>query len=57
MAGPVFRRFVEEQLAKSFQMIGKYDGAMSEECKQLCRQEHEAIGMLLGCIVLDGETP
>lgn len=30
-----------------FQMLGRYDGAMSEECKALCRKAYEAIDQLV----------
>ena len=43
MQTPDFIRFLCDQDSKTFQMIGKYDGAMSESCKQLFREEHEAI--------------
>lgn len=46
MATPDFLAFVREQHAKSFKMIGLYDGAMSEQCKQRFREQYEAIGGL-----------
>lgn len=50
METPVFRQFAREQHQASFQTIGAYDGAMSEECKKLLRRQYEAIGELRAAI-------
>ena len=38
-----FRRFVAEQRQASFQLPGSMDGAMSEDCKQLFREQYDAL--------------
>lgn len=30
-----------------FQQIGRYDGAMSEECKASCRRDYDAVDALI----------
>ena len=39
--------FLAAKRNTAFQMPGAYDGAMSEECKRLCREEYEIAGALL----------
>lgn len=34
-------RFMHERKTECFQMLGRYDGAMSEECKGAFRKEHD----------------
>jgi hypothetical protein len=34
-------RFMHERKAECFQMQGRYDGAMSDECKEAFRKEHD----------------
>jgi hypothetical protein len=55
MCTPDFLKFASEQQSKSFQMAGMYDGAMSEACKELFKQQHEAIGALRVSIAVHGE--
>lgn len=40
------REFLQDDRHRAFQMQGKYDGAMSEECKQLFRRQQEAVERL-----------
>ena len=56
MDGVVFRNFVRDEHAASFRMIGVYDGAMSEECKRMFREQYEAIGALRIAMAPPGAT-
>lgn len=41
------RRFLREERQRNFQMVGKYDGAMSEACKKICRDYADIADVLL----------
>lgn len=41
------RRFLREHQNRLFQMPGRYDGAMSRDCKELCEQERLTTEWLL----------
>ncbi len=46
LRGIAHTRCVADQLNFSFQAPGKYDGAMSEECKQLFREKYAFLKVL-----------
>ena len=48
--GVHWQTFLKQRRNESFQMIGQYDGAMSEECKQAFSSE-----LILVAAFLDGE--
>lgn len=45
-----FMTSLRELRNSEFQMPGKYDGAMSEECKALCRSNYELVTKLIARI-------
>ena len=36
-----------DQRDQAFQLVGRYDGSMSEECKDLFRQQHEFLSRVV----------
>ncbi len=45
-----FTSVLRELRNREFQMQGRYDGAMSEDCKALCRKNQQLIEMLLAAV-------
>lgn len=50
MRNVTFLRFLREQHIAMFQMPGRYDGAMSEQCKESFREQYNQLGGLLETI-------
>jgi hypothetical protein len=46
------RNFLADELNRSFQMQGKYDGAMSEACKELFRKQHDDVLAVMQSIAI-----
>lgn len=43
----VVRNFLRERHRESFQMLGRYDGAMSEQCKNEFRKEYRILTAII----------
>lgn len=49
--------FLREHQNQTFQMIGSYDGAMSEECKESFRKDFEALSEFLDALKCSDSSP
>lgn len=47
LGGVAGRKFLHSRLQETFQMQGRYDGAMSKNCKSSYVAEHAAVGGLI----------
>lgn len=48
LGGVAVGRFLAHEVRVNFQMPGAYDGAMSEECKAICRKNETVARCLIG---------